>query len=50
MPVRRRSSRLRLVALGVPRRDDIPRYQRAIPMSSTTADVKNISGNRSMSG
>ena len=36
--------------LGVPRRDDIPVYQRAIPTSSTTADVKNISGKRSMSG
>ena len=27
-----------------------PRYQRPMPISSTTADVKNISGNRSISG
>ena len=38
------------VERGVLRCDDIPVYQRAIPMSSTTAEVKNISGNRSMSG
>lgn len=36
--------------VAVARRDDIPRYQRPIPTSRVAAEVKNISGNRSMSG
>jgi len=35
---------------GTARRVHIPKYQRSMPMISTAADVKNISGNRSMSG
>ena len=45
-----RPSALRSLPSGAARRLDMPRYQRSIPINSTTAEVKNINGKRSING